>query len=110
MIYHITHLTDWKNALANGSYTADSLTKQGFVHCSTREQVIDTANFLFEGMTDLVLLEMDESLVTAKIVYENLDGGERLFPHIYGALNLDAIVAALDFPCDHNGLFHFPEG
>ncbi len=108
MIYHITHLKDWKNAVAVGSYSANSLTTEGFIHCSTRQQVIDTANYRFDGMTDLVLLEVDEPIVNAEIVYENLDGGERLFPHIYGELNLDAVVAAIDFPCDHNGLFHFP--
>ena len=109
MIYHITHIKDWKDALSSGSYAADSLASQGFIHCSTRVQVIDTANYLFEGRYDLVLLEVDETLVQAEIVYENLEGGERLFPHIYGALNLDAVVTTLDFPCDHNGLFHFPE-
>ena len=48
-IYHITPLEEWERARAAGSYQANSLHSEGFIHCSTREQVIPTANRFYHG-------------------------------------------------------------
>jgi uncharacterized protein (DUF952 family) len=66
---------------------------EGFVHCSTRRQVIDVANALFRGRSDLVLLLIDSDRIDAPIRYENSSGGSELFPHIYSPLPRNAIVA-----------------
>jgi uncharacterized protein (DUF952 family) len=108
IIYHITSRADWNAARAAGSYTADSLASEGFIHCSTKEQVIATANRLFKGRTGLVLLSIDTARVRAEIRYENLEGGTSLFPHVYGALDIGAIVAVHDFPCGGDGGFVLP--
>ncbi|HCE16830.1 MAG TPA: DUF952 domain-containing protein [Anaerolinea thermolimosa] len=108
-LYHIASEADWARARMEGEYTADSLKTQGFIHCSTRAQVIDVANALFRGRTDLVLLLMDESRLHAPVRYENLEGGTRLFPHLYGAFNLDAVVQVLPFRPDAEGRFRLPE-
>ena len=108
LICHITQRANWKKATAEGRYTADTLHSQGFIHCSTPRQVIPVANFLFRGKTDLVLLVINESLVQSNIRYENLEGGTNLFPHIYGPLNLDAIIRVMDFPPKENGTFELP--
>ena len=97
MIYHITHQVDWSSALDAGEYTADSLASQGFIHCSTREQVLPVAERYYAGQVGLVLLCIDEGKLTAPVRYENLEGGEEQFPHIYGPLNLEAVVQALAF-------------
>jgi uncharacterized protein (DUF952 family) len=34
-------------------------------------------------------------------------GAEQFFPHIYGPINLDAVVEIRDFPPDTTGLFNF---
>ena len=97
MIYHITYQVDWSSALDAGVYTADSLASQGFIHCSTREQVLPVAERYYAGQTGLVLLCIEEEKLTAPVRYENLEGGEERFPHIYGPLNLEAVVQALAF-------------
>ena len=97
MIYHITYQVDWSFALDAGAYTADLLASQGFIHCSTREQVLPVAGRYYAGQTGLVLLCIKEEKLTAPVLYENLEGGEELFPHIYGPLNLEAVVQALAF-------------
>ncbi|HMN63308.1 MAG TPA: DUF952 domain-containing protein [Anaerolinea sp.] len=108
-IYHITPLRDWQAAQAAGTYTADSLEREGFIHCSTAEQVVDTANRYYAGQAGLALLRIRVEALRAEVRYENLVGGEMLFPHIYGPLNLDAVESAADFPPGADGRFSLPE-
>lgn len=93
-IYHITDEVAWRRALGELEYRGDSLSREGFIHASTREQVAEVANRLFAGRTDLLLLTIGADRVAARIVRENLEGGSEQYPHIYGPLNLDAVLAA----------------
>jgi uncharacterized protein (DUF952 family) len=108
VVYHIARRTDWNAALAAGSYAAASVAVEGFIHCSTAQQVTATANRLFKGRDDLVLLSIDTAKVKADIRYENLEGGTNLFPHVYGALELDSICSVHDFPPQADGSFALP--
>ena len=108
IIYHITRKPDWQTALAIGSYTADSLATEGFIHCSIAPQVIATANRLFKHRRNLVLLCIDTAKVQTEIRYENLEGGTELYPHVYGALELVSVVATHDFPAGADGCFEMP--
>ncbi|MEA5569611.1 DUF952 domain-containing protein [Calothrix sp. UHCC 0171] len=106
-IHHITQRLAWENAKLAGSYRADSLKTEGFIHCSRRSQLIKTANKFFKNQTNLVLLYIDQNKVQAEIKYEPADND--LFPHIYGELNVDAVYQVIDFEADTTGLFHLPE-
>ena len=108
IIYHITTRADWRAALAAGSYAAASLSAAGFIHCSTVRQVVATANRLFKGRADLLLLCIDTAKVPAEIRYENLEGGTELYPHVYGALEPASVVATHDFPAGADGCFELP--
>jgi uncharacterized protein (DUF952 family) len=108
-IFHITPKTTWEQAVSTGSYLADSLSTEGFIHCSTREQVLATANRFYHGQPGLVLLEIDPACLDACVKHENLEGGAALFPHIYGALNLNAVVRVFPFVPNMDGNFSFPE-
>ncbi|MDR3577408.1 MAG: DUF952 domain-containing protein [Anaerolineaceae bacterium] len=107
-IYHITRQTDWERALEMGGYRADTLETQGFIHCSTKEQIIQTANTFYHGQPGLVLLSIKSEKVIPEIRYENLEGGQKLFPHIYGPLNLDAIITLDQFEPRQDGTFILP--
>jgi uncharacterized protein (DUF952 family) len=108
VIYHIARTADWQAAQASRSYAAGSLATEGFIHCSTAEQVIATADRLFRGQRDLVLLCVETRCVQADIRYENLEGGASLFPHVYGALEIDSIVSVHEFPPLTDGSFALP--
>lgn len=108
MILHITTRTEWEQARAAGDYRADSLAAEGFIHCSTPEQVLGTANSLFRGRADLLLLVIDPSRLSAKLVYEDSYQTGMDFPHIYGPLNLDAVSDAVSFPPSPDGTFELP--
>ena len=105
-IYHIALSTDWKKAKDNTDfYQCESLQTEGFIHCSTREQIIPVANRFYKGMEGLILLKIDDDKVEAEIKYENLEGGDELFPHIYGTLNLDAVIMESEFTPEADGYF-----
>jgi len=104
-IFHLTPAATWAEAQRTGAYTADSLATEGFIHCSTVEQVVWVANNRFRGRQDFVLLHIDSGRLSAPVKYENLEGGTELFPHIYGPLNLDAVIDATPFQPDVHGAF-----
>src|SRR5258706_14444673 len=110
IIFHITAGKAWHKGAAEGIYRPEAFPIEGFIHCSTRDQVIQVANIRFRGQTGLVLLLIDTDRVNAEIVYENLEGGSQLFPHIYGELNIDAVVQVAEFEPGANGHFALPEG
>src|SRR5689334_19395243 len=108
MIVVITSSAEWERAKTVGYYASPSLETEGFIHCSTPSQVTGVANKHFKGRTDLVLLVVDPEKVTAKVKCENLKGGAELFPHIYGRLNVSAVMSVHAFKPDVNGLFSLP--
>ncbi|HEY9283865.1 MAG TPA: DUF952 domain-containing protein [Pyrinomonadaceae bacterium] len=109
-IFHIAAREAWERAEAESSYRPEAFAAEGFIHCSTREQVVRVADARFRGQRGLVLLCIDTERVGPEIVYENLEGGPELFPHIYGGLNADAVVEVLDFEPGADGYFSFPRG
>lgn len=109
IILHITKRKQWERAQIIGTYRPDSLDKPGFIHCSTPRQIVAVANIYFHGQRDLVLLCIEAERVAAEVRFEDLHGGEEYFPHIYGPLNLDAVVKVIDFWPDIHGSFRMPE-
>ena len=93
MIYYVTSNTDWQNALQQGFYEHRSLTVEGFIHASKKEQVKGVLDRYYKNQADLLLLHIDETKLTAVLKYELVPSVSEEFPHIHGALNLDAVVA-----------------
>jgi uncharacterized protein (DUF952 family) len=111
MILHICPRDVWEAARTAGSYAADSLATQGYLHFSTEKQVQRPATLRFRGRTDLLLLEIDEARLPVPLVWEQGDGeapGSDLFPHLYAALPVDAVVATHDYRPEADGSFGPP--
>jgi uncharacterized protein (DUF952 family) len=162
MITHIVKRGEWEEAVRRRSYAPESLRVEGFIHCSTLAQVIETANRFYRGQRDLIVLCIEESRLGAELRYEaavaptkaraqsaesspNLSRGtctltrasgasspvderarrepqlratrhpnwgeaaEEVFPHLYGELNVDAVVRVVELPCAADGSFRMPE-
>ena len=105
IIFHITTREAWDEAKPVGTYWPEAFAAEGFIHCSTPAQVVRVADARFRGRRGLVLLAIDTARVAPEIVYENLEGGSELFPHIYGGLNADAVAEVLEFEPGENGYF-----
>jgi uncharacterized protein (DUF952 family) len=116
MILHITTHKDWEKAQMEGEYSAHSLKSEGFIHCSTLKQTVDTANIFFRGQDGLALLCIDENKLKSECKYEYPTGGGHhdptvgnLFPHIYGPINISAVIKVVDFPTNESGFFILPK-
>ena len=112
-IYHIAVRADWERALAAGVYTRSSVDKtlaeEGFIHASQESQVARTANKYYRDVPgDLVLLVIDPGRLDAEVRYEDVAGADLPFPHIYGPLNVAAVLAAVPFAPGPDGTFGFP--
>ena len=111
IILHITTREQWERAALTDTYHGDTLDTEGFIHCSTPEQVAPVANLLFRGQNGLVLLCIDSEQVRAEICYETPGPDiEEAYPHIYGPLNVDAVVKVLAFEPGADGTFTLPGG
>lgn len=93
MIYHVTSKAAWAEALQQGFYKADSLDSEGFIHTSTAEQVSGVLNRYYKKATNLVLLHINEEKLRAPLKYELAPSVGELFPHIYGAINVESVEA-----------------
>ena len=75
---------------------------------ATPDQVVSVANYLYAGQHDLVFLCIDVNKLDAEVRYENLEGGKKLFPHVYGSINVDAVIDIIDFEPETDGIFRLP--
>ncbi|HET6950136.1 MAG TPA: DUF952 domain-containing protein [Acidimicrobiales bacterium] len=91
-IVHIATPAEWAAAQAAGRVAPASLDIEGFVHCSTRAQLPGTLDRWFRGAGPLRILVLDPGRLDAELRWEESHPGA-LFPHVYGPLPLDAVVA-----------------
>ena len=113
MIYHIATVADWAQAQRDGRYTTSTrgrtLAEEGFIHASTAGQVASVANAYYRGVPDLVVLVIDRGRVGPEVRYELVPGSDTPYPHIYGPLNIDAVVSTRPLEPGPDGDFTFED-
>lgn len=101
-LYHLALAADWAAASVAGRYTAStrgrSLDEEGFIHCSFAHQVVATADRFYGDTDDVVLLHIDPDRLASPVVVEDLTGAGEAFPHVYGPIELGAVVDAIPWP------------
>ena len=109
VLYKIMSKQEWEKAQAQGIYEGSEVDrKDGFIHLSAAHQVRATAQKHFSGKTDLLLISVLEKNLGSNLKWEVSRGGD-LFPHIYGALQLDSTSEVVPLPL-LNGVHQFPAG
>jgi uncharacterized protein (DUF952 family) len=100
--------TTWQTQPQDQLYIHPSLASEGFIHCTAEPALLMwVANHFFKSEPGaFVLLCIDEAVVSAEVKWEAV--GDQIFPHIYGPLNLNAVVRVLDFPRRADGEFVMP--
>ena len=107
-IYHVALRQEWDEAVDRRdayrrSTRGKSLSEEGFIHCSFAAQVAAIANLLYPGRDDVVLLEIDTSRLQCPVRIENIDGGQDVYPHIYGPLPAAAVISVKSIPRRDDG-------
>jgi len=91
VIFHIVTPERWEAIASEASYVADSLTTEGFIHCSFENQLDGVIGRYYSDLEQLLILEIDSALLTSQLVEEASTNGE-IYPHIYGPINKDSVV------------------
>jgi uncharacterized protein (DUF952 family) len=108
-IYKICPASLWRQAERDGRFVGAPVDhNDGFIHFSTAAQVAETAAKHFAGAADLVLVAIDAGLLDAALKWEPSRGGD-LFPHLYGALPVSAVLWVAPLPLGAGGRHVFPE-
>lgn len=87
---HVTTEAEWLEAQRIGEVHPASLDTEGFVHCSTDEQLPATLDRHFAAVDQLLVLEIDPDRTGVELKWEQSDGEP--FPHLYGPIPLDAVT------------------
>lgn len=101
-IFHIATASDWQEARRTGSYTTSTyghtLAEVGFIHASRADQwALVKRRFYAEVYEPLVLLEIDTDRLASVVLDEQPHpGAEVTYPHIYGPVEVDAVVSVRD--------------
>jgi uncharacterized protein (DUF952 family) len=94
-IYHVTTQNEWEQAKEIGEYKPAGFEKEGFIHCSIERQVAGVLDRFYKGQSGLVKLKIEKAKVSRPVLFELAADLDELFPHIYGALNLDSVVEVI---------------
>jgi uncharacterized protein (DUF952 family) len=102
-IYHLALASDWHAAVHAGDYRVSTrgatLEEQGFVHCSHADQWQAVRDAAYADVTEpLLLLTIDTDRLTSPVVEEEVPGSDRPFPHVYGPIDLGAVVEVTPVP------------
>lgn len=101
-IFHLTDPARWAEAQTTGEVVPPGFAREGFVHCSTRDQVAGTIERHFAGTDELVLLELDQASLGAALRWEESRPGEA-YPHVYRPLVLADVVRAIPWHREPGG-------
>ena len=95
-IFHLTTPEVWSATQETGGWTTSTrgrtLEQEGFVHCSQAHQVEGVRAFWFADLDEVVLLEIETDLLTSPWRSEQLPGADQPYPHVYGPVDLAAVV------------------
>ncbi|ONF95923.1 DUF952 domain-containing protein [Sphingomonas jeddahensis] len=81
--------------------------EDGYIHLSTAAQLTETVDKHFAGKSDLYVAAVDLEALGDKILWEESRGGQ-MFPHLYGTLTLDVVVAYSALDRDDEGKVRLP--
>jgi len=97
LIYHILLPETWKLVRGRSFYEAESFAAEGFIHCSYKDQLEGVLKRYYSDAGEVVVLTIDPAKLSSPLIVEPSTNNE-LYPHIYGPIDLDAVVEAVTRP------------
>ena len=90
-LYHILSTSDWSEKCEE-YYIPQDFDEEGFIHLSTEQQLLDTANRHFRQERSLRVLEVNPSGLENNLVFEQIGEAIEAYPHLYQSLPQKNIV------------------
>lgn len=107
-IFKVVSRQLWAEAEEAGIFRGAPIdVKDGFIHFSAANQVVETVARHFFGQVDLLLVEVDATRLGTALRWEVSRGGD-LFPHLYGDMPLDSVLSVAELPLGDDGTHVFP--
>lgn len=100
-IYLLSSEQEYSHAFKQGFLIRASIESEGFIHASPRNQLTRVANKYYRETLKPLILVVDKSKISAEVKWEPAAGS--LYPHIYGPLNVDAIIEKQEIALNENG-------
>jgi len=95
-VYRLATAAEWREAQRSGLVPLREIDeKDGYVHLSTRDQVIATANIHFKGAADLLALEIPFAAIADNVKFELAPKRGETFPHLYARLEAAQVREAI---------------
>lgn len=103
LLFTLIKKAEWKTYSTSGSFEPASLIEKGFIQCYSGKQVEDAANAFFQDENELFLIVIDPLRV--QVPLKNEKSGEEIYPNLYGAFSIDAIIDRILIKRGKNGAF-----
>lgn len=105
LFFHIAQKQEWIKSFDLKSYGKHLVNKDSFIHCCEFDQILDVANKNLKNIEDdFVVLCIDAERLTSEIKYEK-SKNDTYFYHVYGPINMDCVIDAIDFKKNKLGNF-----
>ena len=102
--YHLVPAPVWEARGDAATYLPEAWEKDGFIHTTNGlDPLLEVANMFYTGdARRYMVLVLDTTRLTSELRY---DDEARVYPHIYGPLNTDAVIGTLSVDRDAEGRF-----
>ena len=106
--FHLVPAAYYRDCDSGAPYLPADYERDGFIHCTDgAENVADVGNRYYKDDRRMyIALVIDKTKLEPSVIYED---EARIFPHIYGPLNRDAIIDLLPVLREADGSFLPPK-
>ncbi len=106
-IYKVLDRALWQLALESGEFLGAEIDmKDGYIHFSTANQLVETVRKHFVGRQELLVVEFDSDDFGDSLRWEVSRGGDQ-FPHLYASLDTALAQATYELPLSPGGQHDF---
>ena len=107
-IFKVINKEEWQKAKQSGTYVgSDKDKKDGYIHFSEDDQVLETLKKHYPNKENLVLLKVN-AFKLEHLLWEQASNGD-MYPHLYSPLDVNTVVDEFELSLNEDGTHELPE-